>query len=187
MTGYQGNTSSIDFGNQVTAKMKNETNIFNASLPINNDFFWSINVQAFAVGNNSNATNSSFAFKQSYYSFFDSGTSHIIVPPSVFSGLIKQLLIANGNPEFQLYQGVPLIACNTTQHVSMFWMFNNYWIEILPEEYIIDVSRNGDGSVCMFMIIQLEYEFFIFGQPAHQNYYTTHKMGNNASITFIPG
>jgi len=42
-------------------------------------------------------------------------------------------------------------------------MFNGTWIEILPEDYIVDVSRNGDGSVCMFQILQLDYEFFIFG------------------------
>jgi hypothetical protein len=60
------------------------------------------------------------------------------------------MVIANGNPEYQLYQGIPLIACNTTSHVSLFWMFGGFWIEMLPEDYIVDVSRNGDRSVCMF-------------------------------------
>jgi hypothetical protein len=68
------------------------------NLTLGNDFFWSINVQAFSAGDNS--TNKSYAFSSSYYSIFDSGTSHIIVPPSVFTGLIQALVIANGNPEY---------------------------------------------------------------------------------------
>jgi hypothetical protein len=56
MTGTYGNTSSIDFGKPLNSKMKNLTNLLNATLPINNDFFWSINVQAFSVGNNTNTS-----------------------------------------------------------------------------------------------------------------------------------
>jgi hypothetical protein len=35
--------------------------------------------------------------------------------------------------------------------------------------------------------MQSQYEFFIFGMPIFQNYYTVHQMGTNASMTFIPG
>jgi hypothetical protein len=42
-------------------------------------------------------------------------------------------------------------------------MFGGYWLEIKPTDYIMDVSKNGDMSVCMFLIQPNQYEFFIFG------------------------
>ena len=65
---------------------------------MNDDFFWSINVQAFAAFNKDRKLDG-YAFKPSYYSYFDSGTSKILVPPSVFPTLIQMLVIANGSPE----------------------------------------------------------------------------------------
>ena len=64
-------------------------------------------------------------------------------------------------------------------------MFGNYWLELEPEDYIIDVSQNGDMSVCMFLIAPNEYEFFIFGQPIFQSYYVVHSM-DNATMGFVP-
>jgi hypothetical protein len=101
MTGYTGNTSTIDFGTPLASKMKNSSSIGKISLAMNNDFFWSVNVQAFAAG--TNKTNTSYAFTSSIYSIFDSGTSQILVPSSVFTSLIETLVVANGNPEYQLY------------------------------------------------------------------------------------
>jgi hypothetical protein len=44
-------------------------------------------------------------------------------------------------------------------------MFDNYWITMDPEDYLIDVSRASDGSALMLMFLQNSYEFYIFGQP----------------------
>ncbi len=78
-----------------------------------------------------------------------------------------------------------LIECNTTPHVSIFWMVAYYWIEILPEDYIIDVSPNGDGSVCMLQFRANIYDFIVLGTPILQNYYVTFDM-ENTTATFIP-
>ena len=40
-----------------------------------------------------------------------------------------------------------------------------YWVEILPEDYIIDVSQNGDGSMCMLQFRANTYDFIVFGLP----------------------
>lgn len=60
-----------------------------------------------------------------------------------------------------------------------------YWLEILPEDYIVDVSQNGDGSICMLQFRANIYDFIVLGTPILQNYYVTFDM-DNATATFIP-
>ncbi len=50
MNGFDGNLSSVDFGEPIVSKMKGNSSAGLANLPIGNDFFWSINVQAFSAG-----------------------------------------------------------------------------------------------------------------------------------------
>jgi hypothetical protein len=45
-----------------------------------------------------------------------------------------------------------------------------------PEDLLIDVSQFNDGSVLLLLILANNYEFFILGQPALQNYYMTFDM-----------
>ena len=87
-----GQSAAIDFGLPDVSRM--QFNRYNATLAVKNDFFGSINVQAFAVSNGEDVDE--FAFKPDFYSYFDSGTSKILVPPTVYPGLIKMLLDANG-------------------------------------------------------------------------------------------
>jgi len=83
----------------------------------------------------------------------------------MYANFIKEVIIANGNPKYEVKDGVTLIECNTTQHVSLYWMVAYYWLEILPEDYIIDVSTKGDGSVCMLQFRANTYDFIVFGMP----------------------
>ena len=64
-------------------------------------------------------------------------------------------------------------------------MFDNYWITLDPEDYLLDITTAGDGSALMLMFLQNSYEFFIFGQPIMQNYYMTFSM-DNTTMTVIP-
>ena len=50
MNGFDGNLSSVDFGEPIVSNMKGNSSAGLANLPIGNDFFWSINVQAFSAG-----------------------------------------------------------------------------------------------------------------------------------------
>lgn len=42
-------------------------------------------------------------------------------------------------------------------------MFSEYYIQMNVEDYIWDV--NGDGSACVILIGQNDYNFFLLGQP----------------------
>lgn len=35
----------------------------------------------------------------------------------------------------------------------VFFMFQEHWIKVDPEDLLIDVSDNGDGSVCLFLMM----------------------------------
>jgi len=68
-------------------------------------------------------------------------------------------------------------ACNAKWE-SLWFMFQNMWIEVKPEEYLIDISENGNREVCHILMIGNNYDFFLFGLPIYQGYYTIHNMWN---------
>ena len=54
-------------------------------------------------------------------------------------------------------------------------MFDQYYLPILPEDYIWDGA--GDGEVCTMLILPHKYEdIFILGQPLFQGYYAIHDL-----------
>ena len=57
------------------------------------------------------------------------------------------MLAALGNPKYVVYDGFLVIDGRTiTTLVPISFMFNNYWIAIDPEDYLLDASKNQDGS-----------------------------------------
>lgn len=60
MNGFDGNLSSVDFGEPIVSNMKGNSSVGLVNLPMGNDFFWSINVQAFSAG--TETTNNAQAF-----------------------------------------------------------------------------------------------------------------------------
>jgi hypothetical protein len=70
-----------------------------------------------------------------------------MIPPSVYESVITQMLAACGNPKYVVQQGMIIIDGKTlTDAVPISFMFNNYWMTIDPEDYLLDVSRANDGS-----------------------------------------
>ena len=51
-------------------------------------------------------------------------------------------------------------------------MIGDYWFEVRPEEYVLDVSEDNDGSLCIFAISQNTESFNILGGPVLQDYYS---------------
>lgn len=70
-----------------------------------------------------------------------------------------------------------MAACNAKWE-SLWFMMQNMWIEVKPEEYLIDISENGNREVCHILMIGNNYDFFLFGLPIYQGYYTIHNMWN---------
>jgi len=55
-------------------------------------------------------------------------------------------------------------------------MFDNKWIMVSPDDYVIDISDAGDRSSCILMIFPQASTFHIMGMPLLIGYYTIHEM-----------
>ena len=64
-------------------------------------------------------------------------------------------------------------------------MYDNHWIEVLPDDYIIDVSQRGDRSLCHMLIVANTEDYFLMGLPLFQGYYSHHNM-DYMTIGLIP-
>lgn len=58
-------------------------------------------------------------------------------------------------------------------------MFDDKWLKLEPDDYVIDASNNNDGSVCLLLLIGLDGPYSIFGTPLIKGYYTSHIMEGN--------
>ncbi len=59
---------------------------------------------------------------------------------------------------------------------------------MLPDDYVVDVSPAGDGSVCKLRIKSLNAPFNIVGMPIYLGYYVTHDYSNpkEQTMSFAP-
>ena len=55
-------------------------------------------------------------------------------------------------------------------------MFNLYWYELLPQDYIFDASPGQDESVCALAITANYDDFFLLGNSFMRGYYIIHDM-----------
>lgn len=140
------------------------------------DFYWSNYVDGVKFG--------STEFKLidpdggRFYSIFDSGSAHITVPKSQFNRFLEELILASDKPQYFTKEGVTFVDCFMTGTFSPFsFLVDGKWIEVDPYDYIWDVYQ--DGSTCILMVNQHEYNFFVLGLPVFHGYYTTHDMVNS--------
>ena len=64
-------------------------------------------------------------------------------------------------------------------------MFGDYWVEVRPDEYVLDVSENQDQTLCIFAISKNTESFNILGGPLLQDYYSIFNM-EEGKIGFAP-
>ena len=64
-------------------------------------------------------------------------------------------------------------------------MFGDYWVEVRPEEYVLDVSEGSDRSLCIFAISKNSEDFNILGLPLLMDYYSIFNM-EEGTIGFAP-
>jgi hypothetical protein len=53
------------------------------------------------------------------------------------------------------------------------------------EDLLLDVSDAGDASVLMLLVLENDYELFILGQPALQQYYMSFNM-ESSIVSVVP-
>ena len=82
-----------------------------------------------------------------------------------------------GAPQFFIRDGEVFTECSDL-FPSLFFLYNDHWIEVLAEDYVIDISERGDRSMCHLLIFPNSGEYFLMGLPLFQGYYTHHDMDN---------
>ena len=178
MNGYQSDEpSTVDFGNANSMRANLTDRV---TLGFNDDFFWSTYIQAVKFGNFSE-----FAIDGSPYAIFDTGVSHLMVPPMLLEPFIDNIIgAAGGKAEYAIQDGMIFVNCkqrNLFKPIS--FMFSEYYIQIDPSEYIWDAY--GDSTVCSMLLLANQYDFFFFGQPIFHGYYTIHNM-TTSTIGYVP-
>jgi hypothetical protein len=155
--------SHIDIGPPLVDMIKGGSFDNVVTIPINTDFFWSQWLQGVAFGNTVDAN--SYTFEEGFpYTITDTGSSHLFVPDLYYEALILKIIEKAGGPDYQIVQGITLAVCEANWK-SMYFMFNDHWIEIRPDEYLFDVSEAGDRSTCHIALLGNNYDFFLMGLP----------------------
>ena len=91
---------------------------------------------------------------------------------------------ASGPVQYAVEEGLVFVDCNQRDRFQpLKFMVAQYWITVDPDDYTWDVD--GDNSLCLMLLAENNYNFWIFGQPVFQNYYTIHSM-EDSTITFGP-
>lgn len=160
-------------------------------IELNDDYYWSANSAGFAIGEISNSwTWGSIRGAEDtfdggeVYAIFDTGSSAIIMPEEYFSNFLTDLYASMSGNEYELSAGYVVTKCYNDFPVVHF-LFDNKWISVNPEHYVVDISDNGDNSLCVLLMSQGEQPFFVMGLPLYMDYYTVHEDENNR-IGFTP-
>lgn len=161
--GYSNEEKSfIDFGEPNERRV--EGGIINTSTTIKlsmyDDFFWSTTIQAMRF-----AEDIAYSFINEAYAILDSGSSHILVPGSLYNQVISQIILAAGEDiDYVIESGYTYVNCTQIDRFKpLEFMFDQYYLPIEPKNYFWD--NNGDGEICTLLIMANKYDFFVIGQP----------------------
>jgi hypothetical protein len=64
--------------------------------------------------------------------------------------------------------------CRPQNWPSIYLLISNYWLEILPEHYLIDASLERDRSNCIVAFAKNEEEYFLVGDTLFRGCYSVH-------------
>ena len=96
---------------------------------------------------------------------------------------------AYGSPKYEVYKGAilfdgdELLKKGYPPAISL--LIQGYWITMYAEDLLVDVSDYGDASTLMLLVLENDYELFIMGQPALQQYYMSFDM-ESSIVSVIP-
>jgi len=187
----QDRLSFIDFGQPQPQNMKNPDEI--EYIKVLDDFFWSSYNQGVAIGTTDVENTFSYQSLPEYenyvvdnslYTIFDSGSSAINFSTLYFEDFIKKIYEYLGGGNYKISNGVVQTQCYNG-FPSLFFMFSGKWIEVNPKDYVLDISKKQDRSLCMLLILPSNTPMHVIGMPLMVDYYTVHDM-DSGTIGFAP-
>lgn len=161
MVGYTAEEQSfVDFGkpDEFRCEGGEITSDNSVTFGFSDDFFWSTFTQAIKF-----SSTIAYAIDSAPYTIFDTGSSHMMVPPLLYEPIVENIIAATGGrAQYAIESSVTFVDCNQRYLFKPIeWMYSEYYITVDPEHYIWDTY--GDGSVCTLLILPNSYEFFLLG------------------------
>ena len=111
--------------------------------------------------------------ENSMYTIIDTGSSALIFSEFYFEYVIELIFDYVGDDEYAIKYGYVFTRCYNN-FPPLYFMFDGYWIEVLPEEYVWDTSNAQDRSQCVLLMSSTDAPMNIFGMPLFHGYYTIH-------------
>ena len=143
----QRGVAYIDFGTPQVDAMSSADDI--RWINVLDDFFWSAYNQGIGVGSTDPEDtyayspikkHPDFVLNNAMYTIIDTGSSALIVSNYYFEDLIRLIFDKVGDDEYKFQGGYVYTRCYDN-FPPLYFMFDDYWIEVLPEEYVWDSSR----------------------------------------------
>lgn len=176
LTGLSGQ-SYIDFGTPNSAVMNGSVTYISI---LSDNPWWTSDLTGFRFSGESE-----YAITTGSYSITDTGSSCIIGPAAEADRILK--LIVTRLPKIYEQDGWGYIfecPANYNDLPKFEFLYGGYWMEVLPEDYIIDVSNNGSWcSVCISSVAG--FDEWILGDAFMRGWYNIHDH-DNLRMGFVP-
>lgn len=118
------------------------------------------------------------------FSVIDTGSSAINFSTLYYEDFINKIFEKVGGTEYQFEQGLIVTQCYNN-FPKLHFMFSERFIQVDPEDYVIDVSEGQDRSVCLLLLVASDMPIHVLGMPLFINYYSVHNL-EEASIEWAP-
>jgi hypothetical protein len=106
MNGLDDDMSFVDFGAPLAKRIQGGKLSSMEYINLFEDFFWSTEWKGVAFGDLDNAYSGADT-----YTIFDTGTSHLFLPPTVFEPFVMEMLKVAGDPEYLIESGMVFVEC----------------------------------------------------------------------------
>ena len=84
-----------------------------------------------------------------FLTIFDSGTSTVYVPMSLWKTFISTLK-KYAHIKFDTMGQFYTYDCNPSKFPTIYLQVNGFWLELSPEDYLLDATQSGTHASCIF-------------------------------------
>ena len=78
-----------------------------------------------------------------------------------------------------------MTTCNRSRFPVIELLVNDYWVEMLPDDYISASSADPSDKSCFLGLTQGSVDFFVFGDSLMRGYYVIHD-DPRATVGLVP-
>jgi len=104
------------------------------------------------------------------YTILDTGVSSLYISRLWFDSFIEELAKV-AKSTFQSHNGRLYTLCSN-EFPSIYFLIDGIYLEVAKKDYVVDVSQQQDGSICLVQIAATDSPFLILGMPLFVDYTT---------------